>query len=42
MIIILKFVDRVGRGDWVSGRVWEVLSEWYYGGGDVGGRGSGG
>lgn len=40
--IILKSVDRAGRGDRVSGRAREVPSERHHGGGDAGGRGSGG
>lgn len=42
LITILKFVDRAGRGDRVSGRAREVPSERHHGGGDAGGRGSGG
>lgn len=42
LIIDSKSVDRAGRGDWVSGRAREVPSERHHGGGDVGGRGSGG
>lgn len=42
LIIESKSVDRAGRGDWVSGRAREVPSERHHGGGDVGGRGSGG
>lgn len=37
-----KSVDRAGRRDWVSGRAREVPSERHHGGGDAGGRGSGG
>lgn len=40
--IVLKSVDRAGRRDWVSGRAREVPSERHHGGGDAGGRGSGG